>query len=591
MKKHVLIASLIVILLFQAIKTWGQSSIADSISMISSNQERLEYIENYMNQYVYADPALSIEVAHMYDSIALSSGSIKEKAQSKNLLGMAYYASGQYDESFEYYIDAITQEEYLEDPKDRARLRNNLATCYQIRGDMEKSIEYFESALYLYESVNDSLWVANINGNLGLLYLNGKELQKAEPRIRKALDYYQKNNQTVYEGYTLLNLGNLLVEKQAYKESIPVYQKSIERIPNSINPLVPAAATSGIGVAYSRMNQFSNAEKYLQKGLELSQNIKHQEQIRVCHDELARLYEKSNKLKQALFHYKKYSTLQDSIFTLQQDEKMVEALTKYESEKKEQEIALLNSQNETAQARITGITRLVLFFGIGLLILSYLIYRLVQLNKRVKQSADEKDTLLREIHHRVKNNLQVISALLTLQSSYVKDDLAVEALREGQDRVQSMALIHKDLYQHDNLKGVNTKDYLEKLIDNLVESYRIDLDQIEVETDIESLWLDVDTMIPMGLMINELISNALKHAFTYQEEGTLKIALKEVEGMLKLKISDNGQGAPHIDKEDKKSFGYSLIHSFAKKLNADINYIHDNGLTIEMDIKEFIKAA
>ena len=209
-------------------------------------------------------------------------------------------------------------------------------------------MEYFESALAIYETEKDSLWIANINGNLGLLLLNGKELEKAEPKIRKALNFYEKNGQTIYEGYTLLNLGNLLVEKEAYKESLPVFKKAIERIPDSINPLVPAAANTGIGVAYSRMNQYRNAESYLRKGLIMSETIKHQEQIKVCYQELALLYENHNKPNLALDHYKKYSTLKDSFFTIQQDEKMVEALTKYESEKKEQEIALLNSQNETA---------------------------------------------------------------------------------------------------------------------------------------------------------------------------------------------------------------------------------------------------
>lgn len=205
----------------------------------------------------------------------------------------------------------------------------------------------------------------------------------------------------------------------------------------------------------------------------------------------------------------------------------------------------------------------------------------------VAQNLAEKDVLLREIHHRVKNNLQVISALLTLQSSHLKDAQAKEALREGQDRVQSMALIHKDLYQHENLKGVNTKDYLEQLINNLMSSYNIGSTEIEVELDIEELLLDVDTMIPLGLTINELISNALKHAYHENDHAKLNVYLKEENGVLKLKIKDNGKGVGDVDVIKQKSFGYSLIQSFAKKLDADLRIKSDNGLVIELDIKNY----
>ena len=203
----------------------------------------------------------------------------------------------------------------------------------------------------------------------------------------------------------------------------------------------------------------------------------------------------------------------------------------------------------------------------------------------IKKSHDEKDTLLREIHHRVKNNLQVISALLTLQSRHLKDTQAKIALKEGQDRVQSMALIHKDLYQHDNLKGVNTKEYLGQLANNLVDSYK--LDDLQLSLDIDEITLDVDTMIPLGLMVNELISNALKHAFSKNEKGHLSLSLKKKQGVLLLKIRDNGRGAVTKDLLESKSFGYSLVKSFARKLDADLIIKNDNGLSVELSIKNF----
>jgi len=152
-----------------------------------------------------------------------------------------------------------------------------------------------------------------------------------------------------------------------------------------------------------------------------------------------------------------------------------------------------------------------------------------------------------------------------------------------------MALIHKDLYQHDNLKGVNTKDYLMQLTENLLSSYSINENKIRLSTDIEEILLDVDTMIPLGLMINELISNALKHAFTDKDEGELKISLKEKNELLKVVVKDNGKGIENIDLMQKKSFGYSLVQSFARKLDAAIDFNFDNGFSIALDIKNYRK--
>ncbi len=207
-------------------------------------------------------------------------------------------------------------------------------------------------------------------------------------------------------------------------------------------------------------------------------------------------------------------------------------------------------------------------------------------NEVISQSLKEKDTLLREIHHRVKNNLQVISALLTLQSKYVAHDEAKEALKVGEGRVHSMALIHQDLYQHSNLKGVNARDYFEKLINNLIASYKSDQVRLSLHCDIHPMLLDVDTMIPLGLVVNELTSNALKHAFTNTQTGNIYITLKEVNNTLQLMIRDDGKGATSVELESK-SFGFSLIQSFARRLDADVDVTNDNGLSVLLQIRNY----
>lgn len=568
----------------------SQSEMVDTLQFIENKDDKFDFLDRLITRSVYADPSASLTYANVYDSLARMQSDSQYYAIAKIKLGMGHYAVEQYDKSIQHYIDALQMQRYLPSEKHLALLLNNLATTYQIRGDMDKSIEYYKQSYAIYEFERDSLWMANINSNLGLLLLNGKRLKEAEPRIRSALTYFKRVGNTMFEGFTRLNLGNLLSEKGAYKTSILEYFKAIELVPAAVNPLVIAAANSGIGVAYSRLKEYQRSQKYLRLGLGQAMSINHHEQTIVCHEELAKLYEEMGLEGQALHHYKSFYSLKDSIFTAEQDAKLVEVLTKYESEKKEKEIALLNSQQEISQARIEGTHRILWVFSVGLILLSGLVYWLFQLNKKIKKGAAEKDTLLREIHHRVKNNLQVISALLTLQSKYIKDEHAKEALKSGQDRVQSMALIHKDLYQHENLKGVNTKEYFEKLVESLLESYQVDDKLIEVQYDIQSLWLDVDTMIPMGLMINELVSNALKHGFKGQNHGKLLIALREVGKELRLSIADNGKAKIDFDKL-RNGFGFSLINSFARKLGAEVNLNNEEGFSIEMAIKDYTIAA
>jgi len=148
-----------------------------------------------------------------------------------------------------------------------------------------------------------------------------------------------------------------------------------------------------------------------------------------------------------------------------------------------------------------------------------LLYRNQKQKKLISIQNDEKDILLREIHHRVKNNLQVISSLLGIQSRSIKDVQAKQAIHEGRARVHSMSLIHQNLYKKDNLTGVDMRVYLNKLSTDLINTYNLSEGQIEIEKDIDELILDVEYVVPIGLIINELISNALKYAFPDQQNG------------------------------------------------------------------------
>ncbi len=191
-----------------------------------------------------------------------------------------------------------------------------------------------------------------------------------------------------------------------------------------------------------------------------------------------------------------------------------------------------------------------------------------ELEDELRRSLEEKKVLLKEIHHRVKNNLQIISSLLSLQS--MTENMKNGTFKETQDRIRSMALIHEQLYQSEDLARINFRKYLEKLIKNLLHSYSAGK-SINIKLDVEDLYLDIDTTIPLGLIINELVTNVLKYAFNGRNQGTIYIKFKRVGDSLELRVMDDGIGFPVDKLQESKSLGLKLVNILVGQLRGKIS--------------------
>jgi PAS domain S-box-containing protein len=191
---------------------------------------------------------------------------------------------------------------------------------------------------------------------------------------------------------------------------------------------------------------------------------------------------------------------------------------------------------------------------------------------KIKQSLQEKEVLLKEVHHRVKNNLQVISSILNLQSSYVKDEGTLNILKESQNRIKSMAFIHESLYQTKDFSSINFSEYIINLSQNLIQSYANFDYEIKLNLDIQNVFLNLDLAIPCGLIINEIVSNALKYAFSKTtENGKISIKMYTKEDDLIIEIGDNGKGLPkHIDYRNTESLGLQLVVTLIEQLDGTI---------------------
>lgn len=261
-----------------------------------------------------------------------------------------------------------------------------------------------------------------------------------------------------------------------------------------------------------------------------------------------------------------------------------EMLAKYETAEKDYSIELLNKEKSISELTIKSQRNRNIFLGIGLAVMSlisFLLYKLYQKlsvkNELLRKSEHQKSILLKEIHHRVKNNLQVISSLLSLQATKVSDDTTKEALRTSKSRVQSMSLLHQNLYNRENLTSVNVEEYISNLTENLLDMYKVDM-AVGMNLDIDSVELDVDALIPIGLIINEIVCNAIKYAFQDSPNAEISIQFKEQEGGFLLGIKDNGIGLPNGELTPKKnSLGTKLIQSFVDKLDGEMTVGNNGG--------------
>ncbi|MFQ6109926.1 MAG: histidine kinase dimerization/phosphoacceptor domain -containing protein, partial [Candidatus Aminicenantales bacterium] len=223
-------------------------------------------------------------------------------------------------------------------------------------------------------------------------------------------------------------------------------------------------------------------------------------------------------------------------------------------------------------------------------IANYLAYVIDERQKEesLKVSLKEKEILLREIHHRVKNNLQVISSLLSLQSRHIRGRKNIEMFKESQERVKSMALIHEKLYQSQEIARINFREYIQTLVNNLFRSYKASLSQITLKMDVEDVSIGVDNAIPCGLIINELVSNSLKYAFADGRKGEIRIALHPLsEKDIELVISDNGVGMPEdLDFRKTDSLGLHLVTILAEdQLQGKINLDRSQGTEFRIRLR------
>ncbi|MBO9153834.1 sensor histidine kinase [Chitinophaga sp. GCM10012297] len=341
------------------------------------------------------------------------------------------------------------------------------------------------------------------------------------------------------------------------------------------------------GRFYFERKQYAKARRFVEKSLQYSLNKEYTFVLRSSYDYLSQLDSIDGNYSGALANYKLYKLYYDSAQNMNQRFKMEELDIRYETAKKDQDIMLLKHDGlmrESALQRAEQ-TRNIILAGFALLAviagLLYNQYRVKKKNARIieqknvalEQLVDEKQWLLKEVHHRVKNSLQTIVSLLELQTDYLSND-PLAAIQSSQNRIFATSLLHQKLYQADNMSSVNMSVYLPELVYYLEEAFQT-RGQIHFQTEAQPVELDISQAVPIGIIINEVVTNAIKHAFPGKTgHNTISVSLSMAgKDTAMLEITDNGRGLPPAAGIKEEGLGMKLVRGLTEDIDGTVRIV------------------
>src|SRR5450432_3745095 len=551
-------------------------------------------------------------------------------------IGYLSFAAGKMAESKQAFSDALTLEKKIGFPFIQYSL-DLLALISVTQGDHEAQLRYAINMINAAEITRDS-------AALGYFYSRRYEADlDFNENVKEGLEWNIKAvNEFIRLGgdpalYTaMIPLASQWITAGKEKETIQLLRNILNKFP-PISPIDRQNAFIVLGRAYKGIKYFPKAEKYLLASESLQ---KETEKIRgtirgfSVYNEIAIFYFDIHEYKKSQQFYKTamtyphntedfhgytgmlynlakidsvngnfengfnhlmaYNNFHDSIMRKLATRDVAEMRERFESDKKDNNIKILNQQSQIQQIELKRdqLTRNVTIAGAAVLFLflCYLYYQFrskQKTNRKLEHLVDEKEFLLKEIHHRVKNNLQIVISLLNTQSKFLNNEEAIAAISESRHRMQAMSLIHQKLYQSENAAFVAMPTYIRELVDYLDMSFNVG-QRIRFELEIDPIDLDISQAIPVGLILNEAVTNCIKHAFKDRPNGIIRIAMKDLmDELVFLEISDNGKGLPpDFDFTTSQSLGIRLIRGLIEQIGGELNFSDRDGCRIATTFRQ-----
>ncbi|MGB5420373.1 tetratricopeptide repeat-containing sensor histidine kinase [Algibacter sp.] len=621
-------ASFLMLLCFHF--SYAQNTSIDSLNYLLSKEttdsKKLQLLEDivttasntdFKKAIVYARMAVKLADQTQHNTWQPKFNEMKGRIHA-NLLELDS-ASYHFDKAFNGYFD-------IDDKKGQATTLFKIGWVYKKRGDLENAMKSDLKALKLMESINNKAGIAGANTRISEDLCRQERYQEALEYALKNIAFCNKNDLNEELVFSYTNAGSAAIAMNNPEDSYMYFDKALSLAKAlEFNPMSMCDFLNNRGNALKRLGRYDEALLDYKQVLKLSeqtnyknawitvtanlgeinlltgnyqealkyqlQTVQNQEEnndlanLTENYGHVSTIYEKLGNYPLALAYQKKARIMRDSTARLESDKTMSNLLTQYETEKKESTIA--SQKNQLAQQKIVqwlsiGLVTLLL----GFLFFGYKSYvARTKSNKLLAAKNKQNELLLKEIHHRVKNNLELVKSLIALQSAQLEDSVTKDAMIASQNRVQSMGIIHQKLYQGENLGNVEMKDYFLNLGEGILDTFNAD-DKVKIEYAMDNLELDVDTAVPIGLIVNELLTNALKYAFPKEAKGNISISLsKPNPETLTLKVVDNGIGKTAGLAPKGTGFGSQLIKLLTQQLDGEMTEDTLNGTSFLFNFK------
>ncbi|MEL6659836.1 MAG: histidine kinase dimerization/phosphoacceptor domain -containing protein [Bacteroidota bacterium] len=594
-------------LLYAEARKWYARDSKVTYTLMQASQhlsERLAYPAGQLNAYrgLAALNAFSsrIDSALYYVEQGMKILPLIPNAQEEkiNLLinkGSAYTQGDQVTNAISANLEAYQIASEHGFPAKASLVLNNMGILYRKQERYVEALDAYQKSLAVKRQLQDSLGQANTYFNIGAVYAKIDSLPQAIEAIQQAKQHYLVLQQLTSISECDQALGHAYFDTEEFAKAYDLLAP-LERIDeltftqDKVYILHLLLAELAL-----KREEYAEANRLLGdiKGITTSES---EEEKSVYYKLRSTLAEKRGQPKEALEMYQLHIAHQQALQTRENSRYRETLVQQFQAREKDLEIRNLNEVNQ-AQGQALSVRNTALTWGsIALLLMAILLYALYSLyqknrknrqqlyeqNVKISEALDQNELLLREIHHRVKNNLQVITSLLSIQERKMVNTDTRDALRSSKFRIQSMSILHKILYQGDDLKEVAASEYLRELAHHVLDSFQPDA-EISLQVNAAPLSLDVDTLVSLGLISNELMTNALKHAFSGRTKGHIQLDFHKQEGNLILSVSDDGVGFSGTDFPTQQgSLGTRLIHAFTKRLDGQLTIDQAPGTRVEI---------
>lgn len=525
-----------------------------------------------------------LELAELILKNAISKIPEKESWLLYTSLGYVHERRGDLGEAFDFAAKTLKIAETYGDKKAMAMAYSDMSNLFWKQKKFEIGLEYGLKSIAIFEErkINDLDYdfTLHVVGN-NLVELN--RLEEAQKFFEKSIQIGEKYGFYNNLSDTHIALSELYVKKGDFQVAISSGLEALKYAELLENEFMIVRSYLSLGKASNGAGNFTEAADFLGKSIQAATpEFGDKYFLSLVYFELSKALEGSKQFAKALEATRKYDQLSKQVYTDKANEQITFLQTQMEVTQKESTIKL--QEAKLAKSKILQI--FILTLSGFLLLFLFVLYRIFLRKKKYSQLLEnknlEKEFLLKEIHHRVKNNLETISSLLSLQTAKIESREFQSIMEETQNRVHSMGMIHKRLYQGENMKSIEMKDFFEGLGNYIIDTFDAS-GRIRFTTQMDPLELDVDWAIPIGLIVNELVSNSLKYAFPESSPGEIAVRLLEEGSCLHLVVTDNGIGMSESPKILGSGFGSELIRLLTRQLDGKMTMLSQQGTKVSFE--------